>query len=275
MPLDLTQDYFDSTSVSTSRAPSVESFSDGVTLAHHLGYAIFVVPHLDILNGNNWAGDVTFDTQPNEDAWFNNYWQALKPYAMAVQAGGANQFSIGTEMQALQYSAVPSSWDTLIARIKTVFHGKIAYDTSWSLPYQTPPRWWRNPSLGYIGISCYYPVSPQEVRLSLQQFKADFRANVLPYLDHLSRDVGWPIVITEKEYRDDSYPGYNPWDAGIKGARNEQAQADAYEAALSEIVNDNHIAGVFVWGWSNTGLFDIQGTRAVEAISKIYNSSNL
>jgi hypothetical protein len=47
-------------------------------------------------------------------------------------------------------------------------------------------------------------------------------------------------------------------------------QAGAYNAALSNILRDTHIAGSFFWGWNDVGMFAIAGQPAVQVLHQWY-----
>ena len=104
--------------VSTS---TVANFAYGVNFARALGYHVFVTPLVDVNGPNTWAGSIHLKTYQEQQQWFDNYWQILKPYVTAAAQAGVEQLAIGTEEELLQNNAPDSLWNGLIANIRSVF----------------------------------------------------------------------------------------------------------------------------------------------------------
>jgi len=275
MPIKFEQSTNSSTIPSTKKSPSVTNFQQGVQTAKNLGYSVFVVPNLQVDQPGAWSGSIQFHTSAEMTAWFANYWQAYKPYIVAAQDAGADQLAIGTEMQWMQYYAPDSEWDALIAHIRSIFKGKLTYDTSWNSYIPQPPNWWGNRNLSAIGISEYIPLESVAVSLSSKQFITLFNSSVKSYLDTYTKILHKPLIVTEIGYRNGKFPGYRPWDSNYKDGPAPNTQAMALTNAISILVGDKYIHGIFIWGWNNTGPFDMNNPASVRAVNQQYSSPKI
>ena len=86
MPVLFIQPSLTSTMVTTTQqsTPTLKSFTYGVHTARALGYHVFVTPLLTVGGPQPWSGAIAFATFQQEQPWFEGYWQALKPYAVAI-----------------------------------------------------------------------------------------------------------------------------------------------------------------------------------------------
>jgi hypothetical protein len=275
MPIQFEQDQNDSTIISTANTPTVAAFTQGILSAKAQGYKVFIVPNTGVKALGGWSGSISFGTFGEEQAWFNEYWKVIKPYAVAAQTAEVDQFAIGTELQWLQYNAPDSLWKNYVTEMHSVFHGLLTYDTNWDSYVPTPPKWWSDKALSKIGISAYIPLESEAKTLSPGQFTTLFNSNVKSFLDKYAKILNKPLIVTEIGYRNGSFPGYRPWDSDYKDGPNQDVQAMAFNIAIKEIVGDTHIQGIFIWGWNDTGPFDIQSTKTVGVVNTWYNSTKI
>lgn len=274
MPVLFNQASLSSTTVTTGiSTPSVESFTYGVQYAHKMGLHVFVTPLLDVTTGpQSWSGSIAFSTYTQEQQWFESYWQAIKPYVIAANQSGVEQFAIGTEYEWLQRYAPTSLWNNLIANIHSIFHGALSYDMNWtSLQYQ-PTAWMHNPALKFIGVSAYLPILNAPQRIDPAQIPGLWKSTVKHSLDTFSEILGEPIFISEIGYRNSSDTLYHSWETTSSAPADPIEQAAACSAALTNIISDPHILGSFFWGWDDTGAFSLRGMQAATAIRTHYAS---
>jgi hypothetical protein len=251
--------------------PGLNAFSEGIDAAHALGYHVFFVPVVGVNVPGGWSGIVQFGTQQQEQAWFDSYWQTLKPYTVAAQNNGVEQMAIGTELNWLQDYAPASLWDELIARVRNVFKGTLLYDANWwpSL-YEPPESWMKNPDLDIIGISEYVSLVDASEPVNPGTMSRLWRDKVGNLIDAFSAQVGKHILVSEIGYRNTSDTLYNPWDPESFAPEDPGAQAAAYAAALSNVFGDSKIAGIFFWGWDGVGRLAIKGQPALQVVYKWY-----
>ena len=66
----------------------------------------------------------------------------------------------------------------------------------------------------------------------------------------LALQLGKPVLISEIGYRDSTDALFDPWQKVTQAPPDPVEQAAAYNAAMQNVWNDQHIAGIFVWAWS-------------------------
>ena len=271
IPVLFSQAANNSTSVTTSSsAPSVQSFVEGIQRAHALSYKVFFVPLMQVRQPGGWSGSITFTTEQQEQAWFASYWAAIQPYVQAAASQRVEQMAIGTELQALQQIVPDALWNQLIAQFRATFSGTLTYDMNWSSLSQPHSSWLRSPALAYIGVSTYIPLLDKAGRVNPADIPALWRAKILPRLDALAQQLGKSILLTEIGYRNSTDALYHSWEAQTTAQPDPQEQAGAFEAALSNAFTDNHIAGTFFWGWDDVGRFAFKDQPASQVLFKWY-----
>lgn len=273
IPVLLQQPTIYSTSIGpAATAPNLDAFANGIHAAQALGFHVFFVPLLGVNTQGDWSGVVQIASS-SQQTWFDNYWQALQPYAQVAQQNGVEQMAIGTELVWLEQNAPASLWNQLIARVQSVFKGTLTYDMNWypSLS-QAPQSWMKNPALAKIGVSEYIPLSDTPAPLDPKSLPGIWNTKVGKLIDTFSSQVGKQIIITEIGYRNSSDALYNPYAPQSTAPNDEQEQAAAYDAALTDVFADSHIAGIFFWGWDNVGRLAIAGQQAVQVVDRWYTS---
>ena len=93
----------------TTRTPTPEAVAEGVSQAHARHYHVFLVPQLTVGGLYAWAGYIHYTSVRQTRAWFESYWQALRPYLAVAAKSGVEEVAIGTEYELLQ-QAPPSLW---------------------------------------------------------------------------------------------------------------------------------------------------------------------
>jgi hypothetical protein len=273
IPLLFYQSSLSSTAVTQGPStPSLSSFNYGIHLAHALGLRVFVTPLLQVDGPQPWSGAIKFSTVEQERQWFASYWQAIKPYAVAAAQAGVEQFALGSEYEWLQENAPDSLWNGLISNIRSVFPGTLTYDMNWTTLQTQPPAWMRNPGLKMIGVSAYLPVIDTPERVDPQRMFGLWKQTVKTALDNFAAKLGEPIFISEIGYRNSADALYHSWESTSSAPLDPAEQAAACDAALANILTDQHILGSFFWGWDDAGAFNLNGLQAATVIHKYYAS---
>ena len=271
IPVLFSQATSSSTSIQPSvSAPSVQSFTEGIERARSLGYKVFFVPLMQVREPGGWSGSITFSTLAQQQAWFDSYWNAILPYVAVAASEHVDQMAIGTELQTLQRIVPAALWNSLIERIRGVFKGTLTYDMNWSSLALAMPAWLRNSNLTYIGVSTYIPLLAKSGRLNPQDMPTLWRDKIKTQLDALAGQLGKQVLITEIGYRNSSDALYHTWEANTTAKADPQEQAGAFDAALTNVFSDAHIAGTFFWGWDDVGRFAINGQPATQVLLKWY-----
>lgn len=252
--------------------PSLSSFSYGIQLAHTLGLHIYVTPLLQAGGSQPWAGAIQFSTYQQEQQWFESYWQAIKPYAVAAAQSGVEQFAIGTEEEWLQANAPDALWNGLIANLHSIFPGIMTYDMNWLVQIRQLPLWMKNPLLKMIGFSEYISLADTPYPVNPNRLSGLWKVKVKGVLDALSIQLGKPILISEIGYRDSTDALYQSYSSTTTAPADPAEQAAACDAALANVIPDIHIGGIFFWGWDDTGAFNLNGLKAATVIHSYFKS---
>ncbi len=256
-----------STTVTTTQStPLVSAFAAGVRAAHARGLHVFVVPLISVSEQGGWAGSIRLDSQEQQKAWFDSYWNTYKPYVEAAAQAGADQMAIATECSWLQQNAPATLWNELINRVHNVFAGMLTYDMNWYPVDQPIPTWFNNKHINMIGVSSYIPLIDTPTRVDPKDMPSLWRDKVLSVLDKISTRIGKPVLVSEIGYRNSADALYNTWLQDSTTPLDPAEQAGAYDAALSNVVPDQHIAGIFFWGWEDVGKFTLKGQDMTNAV---------
>jgi hypothetical protein len=258
--------------VPSELTPDLNAFIYGVRYAHQLGLHVFAVPQLQTGSQDSWAGSIQFATEAEEQSWFQSYWAALKPYIQAAAHEGVEQIAIGTELEWLQENAPDQLWNTLIDNFRSVYTGSLTYDLNWTSLQAPIPDWMHNNQLNMIGVSAYISLTDTPQRIDPTQITMLWAQTVKVKLDSFAAQLGAPIFISEIGYRNSADALYHTWESQSNAPKDETEQAAAYSAAFTNIIDDENILGVFVWGWDDTGSFNVQGLQAVTTIHHYYSS---
>ncbi|GCE24805.1 hypothetical protein KDA_02890 [Dictyobacter alpinus] len=222
----------------------------GIEMAHKMGYRVYVFPAITLDNAHAWGGYIRYDTDVDNQAWFDNYWHQLQPFLQACQQAKCDRFSIGNEYEGLEQSP-DSYWHQLLTRVHSVYPGQIVYSRNFSSQLKYPVAgWMRDPLLSEVGLSSYYSLIDTETSIPKQQLPDLWKNRVQPHLDAMARDLGKPVFISEIGYRNTSYAGYLPYQDTDNGVKDPTMQAALLDAAFQNIAKDKLIDGVFVWAWS-------------------------
>ncbi len=271
MPVLFFQGTSSSTEVQLSQStPNVEAFASGVRTAHLLGYSVFFTPLIGVWEPGGWAGSVELKTEQQQQAWFESYWNTLKPYAQAAADNGVEQMAIATELEWLQQHVPAWIWEQLTTRTRSIFKKTLTYDMNWSSLDYTPPDWFKNPELAMIGVSCYIPLIDVAQRVDSKGMPKLWQDKVRTKLDDFATKLGKRVLLSEIGYRNSTDALYRTWEAKTTAPPDPEQQAAAYEAALTNVFDDPQIAGTFFWGWDDVERFTIKGQPAVQILHKWY-----
>ncbi len=213
-----------------------------IELLHKNGIKTMVKPQIWI-----WKGEFTGTLKMNSEAdWKileDSYEAFAITYAEMAQATGSELFCIGTELKEFVQMR-PDYWKKLIAKIRTVYSGKLTYAANWD-EYPRVPFW---QDLDYIGIDAYFPLS-EEKTPSVAQLKAGWQEHK-ENIKSLYGTCSMPVLFTEFGYRSTDQTAWKPWLVD----RHEEpvnliAQANATQAILEEFWPEEWFAGGYVWKW--------------------------
>jgi hypothetical protein len=275
MTVFLSQTTSNSTQVRTNLStPTLRSFANGIKVAHDLGYHVFVVPLMGVDSpALQWAGTIQFSNYQDEALWFDSYWKTYQPYVAAAAQNGVEQLAIGTELVWLEQNAPATFWNTLISRAHSVFHGKLTYDMNWSSLAKAPLSWMGNALLSAIGVSEYLPLATDRTRVDPKYIPGLWKTIVKSAIDNFSVKVRKSLIISEIGYRNSADTLYDAWAPNSTFSPPDPVeQAAACDAALLNSIPDQHITGIFFWGWDGVGGYKLSGQPALGVLKKWYSS---
>lgn len=246
---------------------SDEQLAQAIRTAHRLGLAVIVKPQVWV--PGTWAGAVRMDNESDWSRWFARYESALMNLAAVAAREHAEGFVIGTE---LDQTAAHPEWRALIARVRTVFRGKVSYvahnvDGAEQVPF------WRQ--LDTIGVTLYPSLIADDNPAQWQRIMQDTYAR----LETLSMRVGRPVFVAEIGLRSAAGATAKPWESA------EERTADVDETLQSnvlrmwlETLKAPPVQTVLVWRWisaPNSGGhadtdFTVQGKSAETMLSSLW-----
>ena len=224
------------------RGERVEGVKESINLLHDAGIKVMLKPQIWIWRGE-FTGDMMMTSEANWKTLEKTYEGYILLYAEIAEELNVELFCIGTELYNF-VNARPQYWRDLIAKVKTVYSGKLTYAENWDKVDKVDI--WDN--LDYIGSDAYYPISPsktptvKEAKQGWQHWKAELKT--------LSETFKKPILFTEFGYRSIDFSGKEPWRSNrVEGQVNLEAQVNLTQAVFEEFWREDWFAGGFIWKW--------------------------
>jgi hypothetical protein len=179
--------------------------------------------------GNEWRGKISPEKW---DPWWQSYQKAIDYFIDVANESQVQMFCVGSELLTTETSF--EQWRTLIASIRSRYHGKLIYSTNWD-HYHIPTFW---SQLDYIGVSGYWDMTT--LAQDAQQVDPDSMAKrwmeIRERLLAFSHAQKRPIIMTEIGYPTLPWALKSPWNyvaAGPDAKPDPQAQAAGYRAFLA------------------------------------------
>jgi len=249
--------------------PSPARVKAVINLAHSYGMAVELMPVV----WNKGAYAARTDYVPgNVNEWFNSYRAMITKWAKVAAATNTEIFCVGTEYSRLQPRT--TQWRRVISAVRAV-------DPTSQLTYmmaigakQAVHYWGR---LDMIGVSPYYSLSSAAVPTVAQLDRA--WNHYLPPLRRLSRTYHRPVLFDELGYQSQVQAAMTPWQTRTESP-SEQAQANAYQAAINVTHGKSWLRGLifFTWGPPVVGPVDTgyepEGKLAECVMAQSWSSSS-
>ncbi len=235
------QTQLSSNSIATdSRTPTTSSLETAAAWSRALGLRVVLKPHVDVDTGA-WRGNI----RPGDaSAWFESYGAFIMDAARLAERLGADQFVVGTELSGTV--GHDGRWRALIASVRTVYSGEVAYAASWDGASRI--TFWD--AVDVVGVDFYGAVTRRN-----DPGRVEILAGWQPWLDRLHllhKLTGTPIVLTEIGYRSVDGAGREPFAFGNGAVVDVGEQADLYWAALQAVGERDWIEGMYWWNWLAT-----------------------
>uniref|UniRef100_UPI00404B3FE8 glycoside hydrolase family 113 n=1 Tax=Flavobacterium sp. TaxID=239 RepID=UPI00404B3FE8 len=238
---------------------------------HQKKIQVMLKPQIWIPNG----GFTGFIAMKTEEEWLTlekNYADFILFYAKVAQETGCELLCIGTELNRF-VTARPDFWQQLIARIKSVYKGKITYAENWD-SYQKVSF---IEQLDFIGVDAYFPLAKSkhptisEIETAWKPLKNELKS--------FSEKHQKQILFTEYGYQSKTYTTLEPWNHWEKDTVFIEGQSNALLALYQQFWEEDWFAGGFLWKWFDNheqvgGLLDadytVQNKTAEKIVTKQY-----
>jgi hypothetical protein len=278
--------------ISTSSGTGLTTESDASLIAEIKqakadGLSVFLAPHINIDDGT-WSALLK---PSNIAAFFANYQSFILHYAAIAQANGVTTFSIGNELSGVDGAQDLPYWKTLIAAVRTLYHGTITYNSAWNDTANV--SFWSQ--VDEIGANAYDPVTDGITDPTLAQLESGWTSvnpldssvtggvSAVQWYENLAAKYGKTVLFTEIGYQ--SVNGTNFLNGAIPAAGatyvDYQQQALADQALLTVLHQDqgSWFKGLYLWDWNpqptqvQTNDFSPQGKPALAVIDAWYQGT--
>jgi hypothetical protein len=213
-----------------------------IRMAHARGLAVMLVPHLWV-ETEEWRALIDPGTDDGWARWAASYARFATTWARVAEEGGAEIFSAGVELRSWVTTPRAPSFEALLHELRKVYHGILTYSGNWDDVDQTVVLG----DLDVIGINAFFPLADKNgaIEATLREGGAKVREKV----HALAEAWGRPVLFTEIGYTTRPDPAIEPWQWPDKMhvTVDQEAQATAYRALLSPLLDEPDIAGFFVW----------------------------
>lgn len=223
-----------------TRTPSDASLVHAIKLAHGLGMAVILKPHVDCQDGT-FRGAIA---PTNVTAWQSSYRAMIQHYAQLAQTNGVEMLCIGTELTSMTQMPYTQFWhDLVLNTIKPSYTGLLTFAANWDA-YQQVQFWGL---MDYAGLEGYFEL-PKSVSAGSVRAE-ELWSDALPALRMWHQSIMKPVLLTEVGFCPVRYCTQTPSNPDLTQPYSETAQHDAYSGALSIISGEPWIVGVMFWNW--------------------------
>jgi len=233
--------------------PTDESLIHAIEAAHKAGLKVMLKPHLDLIKGGCWRGEIQFGNDADWEAWFASYGDFITHYAKLAEDNGVEIFCIGVELTVPAVEK-PGMWITkVIEPVRKVFSGPITYAANWNEEYQNIGFW---DKLDYAGLDAYFPLTGKE-----DPSLDDLRQGWKPHMEAIEawqKSINKPVLLTEVGYKSSTGAAKTPWEHQLGREVKLGLQSDCYTAMLEAFWDKPWFYGMYWWYW---GTNDKMGGR--------------
>jgi hypothetical protein len=214
-----------------------------VEMAHARGLHVLLVPHLWVETGE-WRAEIDPKSDEGWARWAISYGRFVRTWAEVAEATRVEMLSVGVELRSWVTTARAPSFARVVRDVRNVYHGLLTYSANWDDVEQTVILG----DLDVVGINAFYPLADSRGASEAQLLQGGRR--VREKIHMLAESWGKPVLFTETGYTTRSDPAVRPWewpDAMRAVPVDEVAQATAYRALVSPLLDERDFAGFFVW----------------------------
>ncbi|MDD5072313.1 MAG: hypothetical protein PHW51_00840 [Candidatus Omnitrophica bacterium] len=256
--------------------PTDEGLAHAIGQAHNLGLKVMLKPHLDLVKGGYWRGEIQFNNDADWEAWFRSYGNFISHYAALAEKENVELLCIGVEL------TTPATykgelWDKyVISEVRKVFTGPITYAANWNEEYQNITFW---DKLDYAGLDAYFPLSDKE-KPALDDLREGWK-KYIPEIEVWQKKINKPVILTEVGYKSSTGAAKTPWEHQLGREVDLQLQSDCYTAMLEAFWDKPWFYGMYWWYWgtnermggSTDRGFNIQNKPASDVVKLWYSKT--
>jgi hypothetical protein len=214
-----------------------------IAQAHARGLKVLLVPHLWVETGE-WRGEIEPLGDEGWRAWARAYRAFLLAWTEVAEHSGAEMLAVGVELRSWVTTARAPSFVQIVREVRRTYRGLLTYAANWDDVEQTVILG----ELDVIGVNAFYPLADKPGADS-KALMAGGRS-VAERLRALADLWHKPVAFTEFGYTTRVDPAVKPWEwpDRLKGVQlSQSAQAEAYRALLSALIDEPRFAGFFMW----------------------------
>lgn len=214
-----------------------------VKAAHARGLCVLLVPHLWVESGG-WRGEIELSSDEAWARWSAGYTRFVRAWAEVARDSGVDMLAAGVELRSWLTTARAPSFSDVLGEIRRVYPGLVTYAGNWDDVEETTILG----ALDVIGINGFYPLAEKDGAGPEQLARGG--QLVRERIARLAERWHKPVIFTEFGYTTRKDPAVRPWEwpdfmSAVKV--DQQAQADAYRALLTPLLDEPRFAGAFVW----------------------------
>jgi hypothetical protein len=214
-----------------------------IEMAHSRRLRVMLVPHLWVESGG-WRGVLDPKTDEGWRRWADSYDRFLSVWAQVVQSTRTEMLSVGVELRSWLTSARAPSFSRVLADVRRAYRGVLTYSANWDDVEETVILG----QIDVIGINAFYKLA--EVPGTSEDALLESARAVRVKIHDLAARWQKPVLFTETGYTTRPDPAYRPWEWPDKMSAvrvDVPAQAAAYRALITPLVEESCFAGFFVW----------------------------
>jgi hypothetical protein len=224
-------------------SPTPDKLTDLVRYAKTKKLRVMVMPIVLLQSprkDTEWRGTIS---PPAWDEWFKSYREMLVHYATVAETGGADIFSVGSELVSTEQHA--DEWQQTIREVRQTFHGLLLYSSNWD-HYRSIPFW---DELDVVAMNSYWKlgedrnVSVDEIVRRWRQIQKDLLSFV--------HEKHKPLFFTEVGWCSLANAAHEPWDyTKVSEPIDLELQRKLYEGFFRAWENVPELGGFMFWQYT-------------------------
>ncbi len=203
-----------------------------------------------------FRADIRFETAEAWEQFHAEIERMGLHYGSLAQSEGVAIFGLSLELKQ-SAKGFPERWRAIARKVRTVFHGQIAYSANWYDEWEQITFW---DALDFVAVGAYFEIPEKDRMTDRAPPPCRDRAGLVrawqPIVARLAAAAAAankPILFTEIGYTGYADCAERPWEWAGKQAKgtaiDHARQADALAAALQAFGNRRDFAGMFVWSF--------------------------